>query len=392
VSLPTISKAQYGYASGSANTIRPTTLTYPHGRVLTYDYGAGGGKDDAASRVAELVDPSGDLAQYQYLGLTGVVEQTSPEADLRYTLVSPSGSTDPDTGDIYAGLDRFGRVKVVRWRDVSAAADLSRVQYGYDRASNRTWRENPSDSARRFDWLYRYDGLHRLKDGTRGTLVFSGSQPSALSSPQFQQCWTLDATGNWQGFRQDDDGGGTWDTIQSRTANTVNEITALTNSPGPAWATPAYDAAGNMTTIPRTDPAALAWATLSVDQWSTLTVDDWAGLPVVSAYLATYDAWHRLTKLTHVGDGSTAQENQYDARGYRTVARISSGPGLSTLDSRHFYYSDRWQVLEERLGTSTTPDRQFTWGVRYIILGREKTPTISPLRPIKHAPRFNTFN
>src|SRR4029077_1711691 len=31
-------KVQYSYADGSANTIRPTTLTYPNGRVITLDY------------------------------------------------------------------------------------------------------------------------------------------------------------------------------------------------------------------------------------------------------------------------------------------------------------------------------------------------------------------
>ena len=40
-------KVQYGYANGSANTIRPTTLTYPNGRVLTNDYGAADSMPDA---------------------------------------------------------------------------------------------------------------------------------------------------------------------------------------------------------------------------------------------------------------------------------------------------------------------------------------------------------
>ena len=88
----------------------------------------------------------------------------------------------------------------------------------------------------------------------------------------FNQCWTLDATGNWKGFREDDTGSGTWDLVQSRTTNTVNEITGITNSTGTAWATPAYDANGNMTTLPK--PAAPQ-----------------------SALTGTYDAWNRLVKL-----------------------------------------------------------------------------------------------
>jgi RHS repeat-associated protein len=30
---------------------------------------------------------------------------------------------------------------------------------------------------------------------------------------------------------------------------------------------------------------------------------------------------------------------------------------------RHYYYSNQWQILEERLNTATTADRQFVWGL-----------------------------
>jgi RHS repeat-associated protein len=33
---------------------------------------------------------------------------------------------------------------------------------------------------------------------------------------------------------------------------------------------------------------------------------------------------------------------------------------------RHHYYSDQWQILEERLNSSTTADKRFVWGLRYI--------------------------
>src|SRR5690606_14101692 len=102
-------------------------------------------------------------------------------------------------GDIYTALDRFGRIKQNLWRRYAVV--LSNVEYGYDRASNRTWRENSVASANsaQYDWKYGYDGLQRLKDGQRGTL--NGTQ-TAITSPQFSQCWTLDATGNWSAFKQ----------------------------------------------------------------------------------------------------------------------------------------------------------------------------------------------
>ena len=34
--------------------------------------------------------------------------------------------------------------------------------------------------------------------------------------------------------------------------------------------------------------------------------------------------------------------------------------------TRHHYYSDQWQVLEERVGSATTADRQYVWGLRYV--------------------------
>ena len=103
---------QYGYANGSANTVRPTSLTYPDDRVLTYDYGTTDGIDDASSRIFALVDDDmgiTHLAEYSYLGRQSFVKVDYTEPDLEYVLFDLSGSNDPDTGDIYSGFDRFGR-------------------------------------------------------------------------------------------------------------------------------------------------------------------------------------------------------------------------------------------------------------------------------------------
>jgi RHS repeat-associated protein len=340
VNLSTTPSVQMAYADGSANTIRPTGLTYPDGRKITFDYGAADSIHDQCSLVASLIDSdTGEthLADYQYLGLGTVVLEDSPQADLRYTLVSLTGSNDPDTGDIYAGLDRFGRVKDLRWRNTDTSSDLSRVLYGYDRASSRIWRENPSDSSRRCDWLYGYDGLHRLHSAERGEL---NSGHTSITSPQFGQCWTLDPTGNWQGFRQDDDGNSTWDLIQARTSNPVNEITDIDNTTGSSWAVPSYDPSGNMTTIPRPD--------LGTDK----------------AMTATWDAWNRLVRLVDPDTSDTLAEYSYDGRNFRIIGKSFAG---GTLDeTRHFFFTDSWQCLEERIDSSTDPERQHVWGIRYI--------------------------
>ncbi len=60
----------------------------------------------------------------------------------------------------------------------------------------------------------------------------------------------------------------------------------------------------------------------------------------------------------------TAEENQYDGRNFRVVRKDYSAGVLT--ETRHFYYTSAWQVLEERVDSSTSPNRQFVWGLRYI--------------------------
>jgi len=177
VNTSTTPKVQYGYADGSTNTVRPTSITYPDGRVVTYDYGSPGGKNDALSRVGSIVDDdaaSTHLADYSYLGLgpargalptvdspftSGAIEVDYTEPDIKYTLVGTVGGNDPDTGDVCRGLDRFGRVKDSYWYDYGSSTDVDRIKYGYDRNGNRIYRENTVAAAngKSFDELYGYD-------------------------------------------------------------------------------------------------------------------------------------------------------------------------------------------------------------------------------------------
>ena len=331
----TTPKVQYSYANGSTNTIRPTTLTYPNGRALTIGYGTSGGINDAASRVDGLIDGATTLVNYAYLGLGTTVQTTYPQPVLQYTLIGVSGGTSP-AGDIYWGLDQFGRIIDSHWCKTTAGnAVIDRIMYGYDRASNRIWRQNPVATAAstKFDEFYTNDGLQRLKDMQRGTL--NGTN-TAITSPTFSQCWTLDPTGNWRGFNESTTGS-TWTLTQARTSNTVNEITGITNSVGGAWTAPAYDLAGNMTTMPR------------------------PGTPS-SSYTAVYDAWNRLVSIK--AGTVDVQQYQYDARNFRTVILSYTSGVLS--ETRHSYFTSNWRCIEERTGTSTSAERPFVWGARYI--------------------------
>ena len=361
MNTPTV---QYSYASGSANTIRMTGMTYPDGRGLSVDYGTAGDINDASSRVQSLkfTAEAFSLADYQYLGASGFVNQASSQPGISWTLYG--AGTDPDTGDIYSGLDRFGRIDNCLWQ--KGTTTLAQLQYGYDRASNRTWRQDGVLSG--YDELYQYDGLQRLKDQKRGTL---NSTHTAITSSTFQQQWGLDATGNWSSFKQDDDGSGSWDLVQSRSANKVNEITSISNSTGTAWNTPLYDPAGNMIGIPNggatVTGATPAWVPFTESQWTGFTEAQWNAFTedtgtTPQQITAQYDAWNRLVKV--ITTPLNFVEHVYDGRGFR-IGRRTTVSNTVTED-RHYYYTPGWQCLEERVGSVTTAERQFVWGLRYI--------------------------
>ncbi|MFN5074577.1 MAG: RHS repeat domain-containing protein, partial [Planctomyces sp.] len=83
-----------------------------------------------------------------------------------------------------------------------------------------------------------------------------------------------------------------------------------------------------------------------------------------SSYTATYDAWNRLVKIAD--GGNTVSEYQYDGAKRRVVQKSYVSGTLN--ETRHLYYTEpsKWQVVEERGGTSTSANRQFVWGLRYI--------------------------
>ncbi len=240
----------------------------------------------------------------------------------------------------YAGLDR---VIDHRWYAYAASADRDRYSYGYDRASNRLYRENTLTTGR--DELYGYDQVNRLIGFQRGEL--NVNKDGITGTPAREEDWSLDMTGNWPGFVQKTTGSTELD--QGRTHNPVNEITAITAATGTDWADPVHDRNGNMTTIPK--PANLA---------DVLT--------------ATYDAWNRLVE---VKDGQTViARYDYDGLNRRIKSHIDSGaPSNPTgIDSYvHYYHNSAWQILETRQSDtqSAQPEtlqlkHQYVWSQRYI--------------------------
>jgi len=228
-----------------------------------------------------------------------------------------------DGGDQYTGLDRFGRVIDQRWIKDSTGADLERVEYGFDRVSNRVWRNNTVANAlsANQDEYYTYDGLNQLLTLQRGTL--NSGKTGITGTPTWEEDFTFDPTGNWNNYVNQVSGTTTLN--QPRTHNAVNEVETINGSS----ALIQQNAAGNMVKAPQPT------------NWS-------------SAYTMTYDAWQRLVK---VKSGSTTTAiYAYDGQNRRTTKVTGS-------TTRHYYYSSQWQILEERLNTTTTADRQFVWGL-----------------------------
>ena len=188
---------------------------------------------------------------------------------------------------------------------------------------------------------YTYDNLYEVKTLQRGTLATdaNGNVTGPPTTPVYEQDFSYDSTGNWTDYLTKVNGSTTLN--QSRTHTVVNEIEKIDL----VSTYVAYDSAGDMTKCPKTS------------SWTT-------------AYDLTYDAWNRLVKIQE--GVATVATYAYDGLDRRVKKVVS---GMTT----HFYYSDQWQILEERKGSSACTDRQFVWGLRYIddLILRDRTTSSS---------------
>ncbi|MFQ3649983.1 MAG: RHS repeat-associated core domain-containing protein [Gemmataceae bacterium] len=256
-------RVQYAYSemAGGANHSRLISITYPNGKLLSYNYAPG--LDDAISRLSSLSDASGTLESYDYLGDALVVSRKHPQPGVDLSYIKRSGEANGDSGDPYTGLDRFGRIVDQRWLRSGDGSALDRLQYSYDRNGNRLSRTNLIDAA--FSESYSYDHLNQLIGFTRGG---------------HSRSWDYDAQGNWQSVT-------TNGSTQTRTHNAQNEITGISGA-----VTPTYDANGNLTR-------------------------DEAGRQFV------YDAWNRLVQIKDAA-GATLKSYAYDGL-HRRVQETAGG-------------------------------------------------------------------
>jgi len=317
----------------AGNVVNEVELEYNEFGLPTKEYQEHEGQinDDSSG------NPGAAVSEYTYLGLGTMVIEDFPEPDVKLDYWGGTSGT-------YAGFDRFGRVVEQRWVKYNGTpVDRDKYTYGYDRASNRNYRENTTTTGK--DEYYTYDGMHRLKSFDRGDL--NAGKTGISGTPVREEDFTLDPLGNWTAYIQETSG--STDLDQDRSHNNVNEITDITETTGPSWITPAYDRAGNMTTIPKPSSPA-------------------------DGLTCKYDAWNRLVE---VKDGQTVVARyEYDGLGRRIKKQFDShspsGPnGIDTYV--HYFYNNRWQVVETRDATTESdqpenlqPKYQHVWSPRYI--------------------------
>jgi len=338
----------------SENTARRTSITYPNGRVVNLGYGATDSVDDLFSLVKSVAisGESGNKVDYTRVGLarfvkiaypqpgvekrrgTGAVldgapaepEGRGPQAGCpsQMSMIRPDGSSVGDAGDPYDGFDRFGRVQEMRWQNSSTGTPIDAWQWGFNEASNRTWKKNLVAASGQ-DEAYGYDGLYQVKRDTLGTL--NTNRTAIGGVPSDDEDFTYDPVGNWLAYQKDVNGSPVLD--QSRSSNRDNQLTQIDGSSEGIE----YDRAGNATKI---RPGAGG---------------DWT-----KHFAVTWDAWNRIVEVKDE-NGTSVQKNAYDG----LTRRITTESGGTVT---HTYWSDRWKPVEERTGSTSTAARSYLWGER----------------------------
>lgn len=208
--------------------------------MLHYDFDTGTtndtfyNKNSLVRKLRETSSAGNELVTYDYSGAGSQPVTDLVEPDIKLDLEGGTSGT-------YSGVDRYGRTKQQYWNGYNTTGEIDRFNYVYDNNSQLTSREfaltgtNPDkDQA----YTFGANGLGMMTAYDEGDLV-SGS---ISGTPGQEQDLTYDAIGNW--VTQILKTAGTTDLDQDRTVNDANEITNITETTGPSWVTPAYDATG----------------------------------------------------------------------------------------------------------------------------------------------------
>jgi RHS repeat-associated protein len=310
----------------STNTARRTSITYPNGRVVNLGYGATDSIEDLFSLVgsAAISGESGNKVEYTRAGLGRYVKIAYPQPGVELSMIRPGGGSMGDSGDPYDGYDRFSRVQEMRWQGISTGTPIDAWQWGFNEASNRTWKKNLV-AATGQDEAYAYDGLYQVKRDAVGTL--NTNRTAIGGTPKEDETFTYDPVGNWLAYQKNANGSAVID--QTRSNNRDNQLTQIDESSQGIE----YDRAGN-----------------------AIKIRPGAGGDWNKHFTLVWDAWNRLVEVKDE-NGVTVQKNAFDG----LSRRITTESGGTVT---HTYWSDRWKPLEERVDSATSPSRSYLWGER----------------------------
>lgn len=320
-------KVTYSYESGgTTNSARRTATTYPtSSRVVGVQYGASNSMDDHLSRVSALqvTGETDELVSYTYCGQAWQVRvgYPAPGVELKYRRLS--GEPVGDAGDVYSGYDRFGRTVDMPWVKTGDGSVVERSQYGFDRASRRTWQKRPQTDTQ--DQQYSYDALSQVSAAARGSLNLNATAISG--TPASAESWDYDPTGNWRGYHAAANGTSTLD--QHRVHDRGNRLTQIEDNPNNML----LDRVGR------------------IRQMAPDADGDWDG-----ALELAWDAWSRITSVK--SNGEVVGDYAYDGK-HRRITRVVDGVTL------HSYYNDAWRPVEERKDSATIAAMSYLWGARF---------------------------
>ena len=200
---------------------------------------------------------------------------------------------------------------------------LEQLQYGFDRASRRTWQRRVLTDTQ--DQSYNYDALSQVSHAARGSLNLNTTAISGI--PASAESWDYDPTGNWRGYHAAANGAATLD--QQRVHDRGNRLTQIEDNPNNMI----LDRVGRMR------------------QAAPDASGDWDGKLEI-----TWDAWSRVTSVKD--NGEVVGEYTYDGQ-HRRVTREVGGETL------HSYYNNQWRPVEERKDAEATAALSYLWGARH---------------------------
>jgi len=309
---------EYGTATDRVVTYRYDlsdrlkSVEYPSAITMTYTY-------DDIGRAYKVNDGTNDRVEDTWRGW--LLEKREYASGAYLTHLDDSSQNLSGYG-----YDSFGRIKTHRWK-TSGDSLIAGWAHDYDRLGNKDYSEDLQLTTTD-DELYGYDAVYRLTGFEREAL--NGNKDD-ITSPDRSQTWSLDPLGNWDSTVNDA-------TTETRTHNSVNELTARTVGQDPQIS-PTYDDAGNVTQDGDSE----------------------------GDRKYTWDYRNRLIEVEEKqsGNWNTAAEYKYDGLSRRILKVVTNKGDLNGTTRFIWGGESDWQCLEERDSSGDLVAR-YTYAPGYI--------------------------